>query len=525
MRPREVDFILKNVKAYTVDQAFGTATCLAVQGGRIAAAGPEREVLERCAADRVVDGRGMPVYPGFMDPHSHLYNYAHTLRMADLTGAGTWKEAVARVVDQQRRHPSPWAEGRGWDHTAWPGRAFPTRDLLDQAFPDQPVLLVRVDGHAAIANGAALARAGVDERTRVDGGELVQAAGRLTGLLIDNAIDLVRKSVPAPDRETHERVLLQAQANCFAVGLTSVSDAGTDLEQALILEDMARDGRLKLRVYVMLRPSEANFAHFITKGVLTGERLTIRSIKLFADGALGSRGALLLDPYQDDPGNRGLQLAATEVLEDACRRAAAAGWQVNTHAIGDAAVRLMLDIYGRCLRPGNDARWRIEHAQIIHPDDLPRFGKLGVVPSVQTTHATSDMRWAEERLGPRVKWGYRYQELLRQNGWLPNGSDFPVEAIDPLLGFYAGVARKDRRGWPEGGFQMENALTREQALRGMTIWAARANFEEDGRGSLEPGKWADFVMLDRDLMQVPEPELLSARVLGTWVGGEQVYAR
>jgi hypothetical protein len=273
----------------------------------------------------------------------------------------------------------------------------------------------------------------------------------------------------------------------------------------------------------MLNPTEENEAHFLAKGIHVTDRLTIRCVKTYADGALGSRGALLLAPYSDDAGNRGLQLAPTEVLEDICRRAARAGYQVATHCIGDAAVRLMLGIYGRHLEPGNDARWRLEHAQTIDPEDLPVFGAKGIVPSVQTTHATSDMKWAAERLGPRIRTAYRYQELLAQNGWLPNGSDFPVEDINPLQGFYAGVARKDLQGWPEGGFQMENALTREQALRAMTIWAARANFEEDSRGSLEPGKWADFVILDRDLMEAPEGELLAARVLATFSAGEQVY--
>ncbi|MGA2080102.1 MAG: amidohydrolase [Holophaga sp.] len=525
MKPAAADLVLKNVKVYTVDPEFRVAECLAVAGGRIVDVGPEARVLERWTPAQVVDGKGRWVYPGLMDPHSHLFGYAISLGNADLTGARSWEETVDRVREHQRKHPTAWAQGRGWNQEDWPGQAFPTRDLLDRAFPDQPVLLVRVDGHAAVVNGAALALAGVDERTRVDGGEFTQSAGRLTGLLIDNAIERVRQTVPLPDREARERALLQAQGNCFQVGLTSVCDAGISLDEVLLLDDLHQAGRFKLRVYAMLDPTQENYDHFLARGVYVTDRLTVRSVKTYADGALGSRGALLLQPYQDDPINRGLQLASREALDAICRRAHAAGYQVCTHCIGDAAVRLMLDLYTPYLEPGNDRRWRIEHAQIIDPEDLHRFGRHGVVPSVQTTHATSDMRWAAERLGPRLKHGYRYQELLGENGWLPNGSDFPVERIDPLLGFYAAVARKDARGWPEGGFQMENALTREQALRAMTIWAARANFEEAGRGSLEPGKWADFVILDRDLMTVPEPELLSARVVATYLGGEKVYAR
>jgi len=518
-----IDLIVENVTAYTVNPAFEVAGALAVHAGRIVAAGPAQALRARWRAARTLDGGGAFVYPGFMDPHSHLTGYGLSLASADLVGAASWEEAVARLRDQQRRHPTAWACGRGWDQNAWPDRAYPSRELLDQAFPDQPVFLVRIDGHAAVVNGAALALAGLDEQARVPGGELVQAAGRLTGLLIDNAIDRVRKVIPLPDRAAREGALLAAQANCFAVGLTSVCDAGIDLDDALLLEDLHLDGRLKLRVYAMLNPTPENEAHYLARGVHVTDRLTIRSIKTYADGALGSRGALLLEPYQDDPGNRGLQLAAAEVLDGICRRAARAGYQVATHCIGDAAVRLMLGIYGRHLAPGNDARWRIEHAQIVADEDLAAFGARGIIPSVQTSHATSDMQWAAERLGPRIRTAYRYQELLRQNGWLPNGSDFPVEAINPVLGFYAGVARRDLRGRPEGGFQMENALTREQALRSMTIWAARANFEEDSRGSLEPGKWADFVLLDRDLMTVPEAQLPAARVLATFLAGEQVH--
>ncbi|MGA2083350.1 MAG: amidohydrolase [Holophaga sp.] len=523
MKPAKVDYLLGNARIHTLDPAATVAEAMAVAGGRVAAVGPARELLERWAPDRVLDGQGACVYPGFLDPHSHLLNYGLTLGMADLKGTRSWGETVARVRAHQARHPSPWIRGRGWDQNAWPGQAFPTREELDLAFPRTSVFLLRVDANAALVNGAALALAGVDERTRVDGGILVQEHGRLTGLLLNRAIDLVRRVIPAPDRASRERALLAAQDHCFQAGLTTVSDAGTDLEDALLMDALQREGRLKLRVYAMLKATEANFAHFLARGIHVTERMTIRSVKVFADGALGSRGALLLEPYQDDPGSRGLQLVSEPELEAVCRRAAAAGYQVNTHCIGDAAVRLTLGAYARHLEPGNDLRWRIEHAQIIQDQDLPRFGALGVIPSIQAAHATSDMAWAARRLGPRIRIAYRYQELLRQNGWLANGSDFPVEPVNPLFGFYAAVARKDRSGSPEGGFQTEDALTREQALRAMTIWAARANFQEHDRGSLEPGKWADFVALDRDLLAAPEADLLSARVTATFVAGEQVH--
>jgi hypothetical protein len=524
MTLNKADFILDHIRAYTVNPRFDLVQCLAVKDGRIVDAGPSAQVLERWAPDRTVDGGGCWAYPGFLDPHSHFCSYGLSLANADLAGARSWEEVIERLRIHQRSHPTPWVEGRGWDHTQWPGQAFPTRGLLDQAFPDRPALLVRVDGHAAVANGAALERAGVDARTRVEGGEFVQAEGRLTGLLIDNAIDRVRQAVPVPDRAAQERALLEAQARCFAVGLTTVCDAGIDRDLALLMDAMHRDGRLKMRIYAMLNPTRENYERFLANGIYVTDRLTVRSVKTYADGALGSRGALLLEPYQDQPGNRGLRLTSDGQLEEICRRAAAAGYQVNTHAIGDAAVRLMLDRYARHLPKGNDWRWRIEHAQIVADVDLPRFGDLGVVPSVQSTHATSDHRWAAGRLGARVRRAYRYQELLAQNGWLPNGSDFPVESINPVLGFYAAVARQDLQGRPAGGFQAENALTREQALRAMTLWAARANFQDTDRGSLERGKWADLVLLDRDLMAVPAGDLPGTRVLATYVAGEQVYA-
>jgi len=525
MKPKYADCIVRNAKIYTVNPAFDIADSLVIQAGRVAEVGTFEEIGQRWHSENELDAGGLCIYPGFIDPHSHLLSYGQTLCMADLVGSRSWEEVVDRLGDHQRNHPSDWVLGRGWDQNLWPVPVFPSKDLLDKAFPDTPVYIVRIDGHAAIANAAALSLAGVDGSTCVNGGEVVKNGDGPTGLLIDNAIELVKKVIPAPDQRSREQALLRAQERCLAVGLTTVTDAGIDREEALLMDAMQRDGRLKLRIYAMLNPTEENFEGFVAKGIHVTDRLSIRTLKTYADGALGSRGALMLEPYADDPSNRGLQLETSERLRGICRRAAEAGYQVSTHCIGDAGVRLMLDIYGEFLPPGNDWRWRIEHAQIVNPEDLPKFGRKGIVPSVQTTHAISDMKWAASCLGDRIKHAYRYQDLLKENGWLPNGSDFPIESINPILGFHAGVARKDRDGYPEGGFQMENALTREQALRAMTVWAARANFEENGRGSLEVGKWADFVVLDRDLMQVPEADISSAKVVATFIAGEKVYCQ
>jgi predicted amidohydrolase YtcJ len=318
---------------------------------------------------------------------------------------------------------------------------------------------------------------------------------------------------------------MEAQKNCFAAGLTSVTDAGIDKSTVLLMEGMQSSGELKMRINAMLNPSEENFEYFVKRGPKKEERLVVNTIKLFADGALGSRGALLLDDYSDDPGNKGIQIETQEYYDNICKLAYENNFAVATHCIGDGANRLMLDTYGKFLKGENDRRWRIEHAQIIHPDDMEKFAQFSIVPSVQATHATSDMYWAGDRLGEeRLSNGaYAYQTLLHQLGWLPNGTDFPVEEIYPLFTFYASVFRTDQSGWPEGGFLKEEGLSREQALRSMTIWPAKASFEENEKGSLEPGKWADFVILDTNLMTASPQQVINAKIESTWISGEKVF--
>lgn len=519
-----VDLIITNATIYSVDTDFTIYQSMAVANGKVVALGDNQTIENKYKSKNIIDLEGKPVYPGFIDPHCHFLGYGLGLRNAWLAGVSSWPEAVERLVEHQNKYPSDWVLGRGWNQTEWDVKEFPTKDLLDKAFPNKPVLLTRIDGHAAIANSKAMELAGFSADTLVTGGEIIRVNGEPTGVLVDNAINLVRDLVPADSKDDKVMALDNAQKNCFAMGLTSVSEAGTDLADALLFDELHKAGKLKMRINVMLNPTQENYEHFLDKGVYVTPYLSVRTVKLFADGALGSRGALMLEPYSDAPGTIGLQLETTQKLTDVSRKAYESGYQVAVHCIGDSAARLMIDIYEEFLEPGNDLRWRIEHAQTIHPDDLPRFGQLAIVPSIQTTHATSDMIWAADRLGERIKYAYTYQDLLNQNGWLPNGSDFPIEHINPLYGFYAGVARQNMAGFPPQGFQMENALSREQALRAMTIWAAKAAFEEDFKGSLEPGKVADFVVLEQDIMTADNSKLPNVKVQKTFVNGEMVYS-
>jgi predicted amidohydrolase YtcJ len=397
--------------------------------------------------------------------------------------------------------------------------------MLDLHFPDTPVLLRRIDGHAAWVNTKALELSGVTAASKVEGGTVVLKDGQPSGIFIDNAIGLVASKIPEPTVQEMTEALSEAQQNCFRVGLTSVQDAGLPRSVVQLIDTLQQSGNLKIRINAWLSPSEENFTHYVEKGPYRTDRLSVNTIKLFTDGALGSRGALMIGEYSDDPGNRGLLVTPLEEIEAHARRAYAHNFAVATHCIGDAANRETLKIYAGILVGKNDRRWRIEHAQIIHPDDFHYFGDYSIIPSVQSTHATSDMYWAGERVGnERIKGAYAYKQLLEQIGWIPNGSDFPVEQINPLFGFYASVVRKDQSGYPGGGFQIENAISREEALRAMTIWAARAGFEEDLKGSIEAGKLADFVVTSKDLMTAPEAELFGIRVEATWSGGEIVYS-
>lgn len=521
----KADLIIHHAKIYTLDNDFSIQEAMVVNNGLILAVGTNKNILDSFTADKMIDAEGKAIYPGFNDAHCHFYGYGTNLtKRADLVGTQSFEEVIERLQQHNDQYPSAWIEGRGWDQNDWTVKQFPTKDLLDKAFPDKPVFLIRIDGHAAVVNSLVLQIAGITKTTKIEGGEIILQNDEPTGVLVDNAMELVYSIIPVPEEAFNISALKLAQENCFKVGLTSVSDAGLEIDIVELIDKLQQEGQLKMRINAMLSPTEANFEHFIKNGPYQTDYLTVRSVKLYADGALGSRGAKLIEPYNDDPVNSGMMMNPQEFYDKWCQRAIDNGYQVNTHAIGDGGNRFILETYARFLKGKNDLRWRVEHAQVVHPDDFKLFGQYNVIPSVQPTHATSDMYWAEERLGQeRIKGAYAYKQLLNQNNWIPLGTDFPIESINPLYTFYAAVSRKDAKGWPDEGFQIENALSHEEALKGITIWPAKAAFEEDKKGSIEVGKFADFVILDKNIMQIDLSEILNVEVFATYLNGEKVY--
>ncbi|HTF28449.1 MAG TPA: amidohydrolase [Flavitalea sp.] len=522
---QSADQILHNGVIYTVDSGFSVVQAMAIQDGKIIATGNNETILENFESKNITDLAGKFVYPGFIDAHAHFMGYGLSLNTVNLMETTSWSEVLERVKSFAEQNKEGWITGRGWDQNDWEVKQFPTKESLDSLFPDRPVLLTRVDGHAAIANKAALDLAGVKPGMNITGGDVIIIKGKPTGVLIDNAIRLVSAKMPAPTIAMLKRALLAAQQNCFAFGLTTVDDCGINAPDALLLDSLQKSGDLKMRIYAMLSDNKRNLDFLLTKGRIKTERLNVRSLKVYADGALGSRGASLLADYTDRPGWKGFLLSNPAHFDSVAALLSQKDLQMCTHAIGDSGNRTILNIYAKYLKPDNDLRWRIEHAQVVNSEDFEKFGRYNIIPSVQPTHATSDMYWAEARLGPqRVKGAYAYKDLLKQNGWIPLGTDFPVEDISTLKTFYAAFIRKDAKGWPEKGYQVENALSREETIRGMTIWAAKSNFEESEKGSLEKAKFADFIILDQDLMKAAPENILKIKVLKTFINGENVYS-
>lgn len=519
------DLIVENANIHTVNKGQPNARSLAVKGDRIVAVGADLSSLAGPGTRRI-DLKGATVIPGLIDAHAHMRGLGGLLESRDLRHVATIAEIAAYVKQQAAGRPaSEWIVARNWDQTNWGGQ-FPTATHLDAAAPDRPVYLIRVDGHAGWANSHAMALAGItDETPDPPGGKIVRdARGKATGIFVDRAQRLVGGKIPPPTYAQIKRQLELAAKQCARLGLTGVHDAGVTREDVQAYRELIREGKMPMRIWAMIGGEGALWREFVERGPEVGDFLTLRSIKLYADGALGSRGAALWQPYSDDKANSGLMLTSRADLERVARVAAAKGFQVCTHAIGDRANRLVLDAYAAALGGKNDKRFRVEHAQVISLPDFKIFADNSIIASVQATHATSDMRWAEQRLGPdRIAGAYAWRRFLNLGVPVANGSDFPVEEPNPMLGLYAAFTRQDTQGQPPQGWTPNEKMTRQEALESWTLSGAYAAFEEKIKGSLEPGKFADFLVLDRDIMTVAPRELPQIQIKATYLGGKIVY--
>lgn len=531
-----VDTILYHAKVYTVNPQFAISEAIAIHRGKIVAVGSDEDILGAFAAQQTIDLHGSYVYPGLVDAHAHIQPYGESLFEADLVGCTSYEDMVERVRRFAETHPaqsserSKWILGRGWDQNLWKDTAMPTRTLLDKYFPDRPVFLRRIDIHAAVVNSVALRMAGISPDTTIEGGEIGIAQGELTGLLVDEAQTPVRKLIPDASAADQKAYIRAAAEVCYRYGLTGVGDAYLDVPQVQFMWELQQEKQLPLRVNGMIPATQANLDFFLDKKQAkahpyrTTDSLRLESFKLFADGALGSRGAWLLAPYSDKPDTHGLALLNEQETLAVAKRIRRAGKQLCTHAIGDAANRFVLRSYAKVLPQKNTLRWRVEHAQMVHPDDLPLFKAFGILPSVQPTHPTSDMKWLPDRIGQaRLQYSCQLQTLLQQLGVIALGSDFPVESVNPLLGFYAAITRQNVAAEPIAGFLPHEKLSRADALRGFTLWNAYAEHSERQKGSIEAGKFADLTVLDTDIMTCQPTDMLSAKVQFTFIGGEIVY--
>ena len=516
------DLILTNAKIYTVNDTFDIVEALVVKDGKIIFIGTTKEANERFEAKNIIEANNQYVYPGFYDAHAHLYKYGLTMQTVNLRGTKSYDEVVAKVVEFQQRKKVAFIEGRGWDQNDWENKAFPTKAKLDSLFPETPVVLTRIDGHAMLVNGKALDLARITENTKVEGGQVEVINGQTTGILVDNAMELIKAITPEPSLKTKIQALKEAQDTVFNYGITTINEAGLDREIIELIDSLQKAKVLDLNVYAMAMATKENLDYYTKKGIYETSQLNVRSFKFMGDGALGSRGACLHLPYTDKPKQFGALLSPIDEIKRIATQIANSDYQMNAHAIGDSTNTVLLKIYAEVLKSKPNRRWKIEHAQIMHEQDFDYF-KLGIIPSVQPTHATSDMYWAEDRVGAeRIKNSYAYKTILNKAGLIALGTDFPIEEVNPMLTFYAAVARKDLKNYPENGFQMENALTREETLKGMTIWAAYSNFEEKEKGSLEIGKWADFTVFSEDIMTMPIEKVPYVKPTQVFVKGKEV---
>ncbi|WP_338731161.1 amidohydrolase [Mangrovimonas cancribranchiae] len=517
-----VDTVIVNANVYTVNNTYDKAEAFAVKDGKFVAIGTSKAISDKFTAENILNVSGKTIVPGFIDAHCHFYGLGLEQNRVNLAGTSSFDEVMKRVLDFQNTKQTNFIIGRGWDQNDWEEKAFPNNKLLNALFPNTPVALTRIDGHAMLCNQAALDLAGITKQTKIEGGEVVIENNELTGILIDNPMAMVEAVYPNPTKQEQINALLQAQDICFDLGLTTVSDAGLDKDVIQLIDSLQQTGDLNMRVYAMVSNTQKNLDYYLNNGPIKTDKLNVQSVKVYADGALGSRGAALKKPYSDKHNHFGAMVTTPKNIKALAKKIEQANFQMNTHAIGDSANKVVLQTYKDVLKGKKDKRWRVEHAQVLTDNDIEFFKDSNIIPSVQPTHATSDMYWAEDRLeADRIKQAYAYKELLKASGKIALGTDFPIEKVSPFLTFYAAVSRQDLEGFPKGGFQKENALTREEALKGMTIWAAYANFEDQEKGSIEKGKFADFVILDKDIMTVEVNKIPTIKVESLFIDGEE----
>ncbi|WP_103863762.1 amidohydrolase [Aquimarina sp. I32.4] len=522
-QPIEVDVLVINANVYTVEDTKPKAEAFAIKDGKFIAVGSTTTLLQEYTAHTTIDAEGKTIVPGLIDAHCHFYGLGLQQQKVDLTGTKSYDEVLARIVAFQKEKKVSFITGRGWDQNDWSIKEFPTKEKLDSLFPNTPVAVTRVDGHAMIANQKALDLAKITIETQVEGGEILQKNGQLTGVLIDNPMELIQSIIPEPTKEEQIQALKDAEKINFGYGLTTVDDAGLSPRVIDLVDSLQKIDELKIRMYAMVSNTPEYVDHYLKKGVYKTDKLHVSSFKIYADGALGSRGAVLKQPYSDQENHFGAMVIGTDAFKKLAKRLAASPFQMNTHAIGDSANAVVIKTYYKVLEGKSDRRWRVEHAQVVAPEEFDILDD-NLVMSVQPTHATSDMYWADERLGTkRIKGAYAYKTLLQKTGKIALGTDYPVEHVSPFYTFYAAIARKDLKQYPKGGFQKKDALTREETLKGMTLWAAYSNFEEHEKGSIAMGKFADFVILEDNIMEIHEDQIPNIKVKATYINGKKVY--
>ena len=519
----EVDLIIVNSEIYTANENNQIAKSIAVKDGKIIEVSSEN-LVSKYEANEILDANGKTILPGFIDSHCHFYNLGLDQQVVDLRGTTSFEEIIERLIASDLNNQSDVILGRGWDQNDWDNKQFPVNTELNKVFKNKLVVLERIDGHAYIVNDNALELAGIDQNTLVRGGLVLLKDNKPTGVLIDAPMSMVDKVLPEKSIRAKVNALKQAQEISFSYGLTTVSDAGLSTEIINVIDSLHKSDELKIKIYAMVSVSKNNIQRLKETGIIKTPKLNVRSFKVYGDGALGSRGAALKKPYCDDPHNYGFLRTDIKDLKYYANEIAGMGFQMNTHAIGDSTVSVLLKEYQKVLNDIEDPRWRIEHSQVVDLNEFELYNDK-ILPSVQPTHATSDMYWAYDRLGKRIDGAYAFKDLLSQSKRIALGTDFPVEKVNPFHTFYSSIERKDLNGYPENGFQIENALTREETLKGMTIWGAYFNFEEDEKGTIEKGKSADFIIIDQNIMKIEADKIPYTKVLKTFVDGELVFQK